>query len=407
MSRPLNGIRVVELATFVAGPSCARLLADLGAEVIKVEAPKGDMWRNTGISYMPSRFSEDENPVFDIYNAGKKFLSVNLKSQEGKEAFMKLMETADVFVTNTRPAALKRLGISYEDLKDRFPGLIYAALLGYGEKGPDAHRPAFDSVAFWTRSGFLHDQATKREDYAPISPPWGVGDTVTGYLLLAEICAALYRRKETGEGDYVVSGLYHNGIFAMGTMNIHSQRPFGRQWPVTRVGHGVPGGTYQCADGEWVYVGISSNNVMIPILCKAIGRPELVDDRRYMDEKLRILDAQGFYNIFRDAFLSQPHTYWLDKAEELDIPLVRMNSYADVYEDEQAWANGYVEKVAFRSGRETCMPTSPIEMASIGELKTVPAEGIGAHTAEILKSLGYTNEQVEAMIAAGAVCAKK
>lgn len=402
MAKPLAGVRVVELATFVAGPSCARILADLGAEVIKLEPPKGDMWRFTGKSYIPTEFSDDENPIFDIYNTGKKFLSLNLKTEEGMEAFMKLLETTDVFVTNNRPAALKRLGICYDDLKERFPKLIYAVLLGYGEKGPDAHRPAFDSVAFWAKSGFLHDQATKSEDYAPISPPWGVGDTVTGYVLLAEICAALYRRMQTGEGDYVTSGLYHTGIFTMGTMNIQAQRPFGKEFPVTRVNHGVPGGTYKCADDEWVYVGISSNHLMIPVLCKAIGRPELVDDSRYVAENMRIVDREGFYKIFREAFLSQPHTYWLQKAEELDIPLVHMNSYAGVYEDEQAWANGYVEKVTFRNGRVACMPKSPIEMQSVGELKTVPAAGIGADTKDILVSLGYTEEQIEAMRAAGA-----
>lgn len=402
MTKPLSGVRVVELATFVAGPSCARLLADLGAEVIKLEPPKGDTWRSTGVNYLPTEFTPENNPIFDIYNTGKKFLSLNLKTEEGKEAFMKLMETTDVFVTNNRPAALKRLGIYYDDLKERFPNLIYAVLLGYGEKGPDAHRPAFDSVGFWSKSGFLHDQATKREDYAPISPPWGVGDTVTGYLLLAEINAALYRRLKTGEGDYVTSGLYHNGIFAFGTMNIQSQRPFGKQFPVDRVTHGVPGGVYECADGEWVYVGISSNNVMIPRLCNAIGRPDVLEDRRYLEPDFKINDRPGFYQIFKDAFLSKPHTYWLEKAEEFDLPLVRMNSYADVYEDEQAWANHYVEKVTFRNGKEACMPTSPIEMRSVGELKTVPAEGIGHHTAEILKGLGYTDEQVGAMIAAGA-----
>ena len=137
MSKPLSGVKVVELATFVAGPVTGRLLADLGAEVIKVERPDGDAWRITGVSYKPDRFSDDENPVFDIYNAGKKHIALNLKSGEGMEAFHKLLAEADVFVTNTRPKALKRLGLSYEDLKERYPGLIYAILLGYGEEGPD------------------------------------------------------------------------------------------------------------------------------------------------------------------------------------------------------------------------------------------------------------------------------
>lgn len=135
MSKPLAGVKVVELSTFVAGPVSARLLADLGAEVIKVERPEGDAWRATGISYLPNRFSKDENPVFDIYNAGKKHVALNLKSKEGMEAFHRLLAEADVFITNTRPRALKRLGLSYEDIQEKYPSLVYGILLGYGEEG--------------------------------------------------------------------------------------------------------------------------------------------------------------------------------------------------------------------------------------------------------------------------------
>ena len=187
MSRPLEGIKVVELATFVAAPSCARLLADLGANVIKVEHPNGDTWRLTGKSYIPKRFCDEENPVFDIYNSGKRHIALNLKSTEGMQAFHKLLAEADVFITNTRLPALSRLGIAYEDLKDRYPALIYAAVLGYGEKGPDSAKPAFDTTAFWSRSGFLRDLAVDGESYMPVSPPFGVGDTVTGMFLMCEI----------------------------------------------------------------------------------------------------------------------------------------------------------------------------------------------------------------------------
>ena len=128
MRGPLSGIKVVELATFVAGPVTARLMADLGAEVIKVEAPRGDEWRRTGVS-MNTRFSPEENPVFAIYNTGKKHVSLNLKTPEGMEAFHKLLAQADVFVTNTRQNSLKRLGLSYEDLKEKYPRLIYAIIL--------------------------------------------------------------------------------------------------------------------------------------------------------------------------------------------------------------------------------------------------------------------------------------
>lgn len=403
MAKPLDGVTVVELATFVAAPVCGRLLADLGARVIKVEAAKGDTWRGTGSVHIPGRYGKDENPVFDIYNTGKEFVSLNLKSQEGMEAMMKLLSEADVFLTNTRPAALKRLGLETEEIRSKFPGLIYALLLGYGEKGPDADKPAFDSTAFWSKSGFLHDQALKRDDFAPINPPFSMGDTVCGYLLLAEICAALLRKEKTGEGDVVSSGLFHNGIFATGTMSLINQKPFGRKYPVTRIEHSVPGGMYRCSDDAWVYVGISSAPAKIPDMLAALGHPEIATDPNYLTPEMRVVNREGIYEICREAFLTNTSDHWLQMGVEFDFPIVKLNTYSSVYEDEQAWANGYLEKVTFASGNTDIMPTSPIEMQSVGELKTVPAEGVGAHTRKVLAELGYTEQQIEAMLAAGAV----
>lgn len=402
MAKPLEGVTVVELATFVAAPSCGRLLADLGARVIKLEAPKGDTWRQTGINHVPNRYCKDENPVFTIYNAGKEFISLNLKTPEGKEAMLKLLEGADVFLTNTRPAGLKRLGLAYEDLCDKFPKLIYALLLGYGEKGPDADKPAFDSTAFWSKSGFLHDQALRRDDFAPINPPFSMGDTVCGYLLLAEICAALLRKEKTGEGDLVSSGLFHNGIFTTGTMTLINARPFGKKYPVTRIEHSVPGGMYRCSDDQWVYVGISSAPAKVPDMLAALGRPEVASDPQYLTPDMKAVDKEGIYEICKEAFLTNTSDHWLQKGAEYDFPIVRLNTYGSVYEDEQAWANGYLEKVTFPNGNVDTMPSSPIEMKSIGELKTVPAGDIGADTRKVLAELGYSEAQIEAMLEAGA-----
>lgn len=402
MAKPLSGVTVVELATFVAAPVCGRLLADLGARVIKVETAKGDTWRGTGHVHIPDRYGPDENPVFDIYNTGKEFVSLNLKSPEGTEAMMKLLGEADVFLTNTRPAALKRLGLETEEICQKFPGLIYALLLGYGEKGPDADKPAFDSTAFWSKSGFLHDQALRREDFAPINPPFSMGDTVCGYLLLAEICAALLRKEKTGKGDIVSSGLFHNGIFATGTMSLINQKPFGKKYPVTRIEHSVPGGMYRCSDDAWVYIGISSAPAKIPDMLAALGCPEIATDPNYLTPEMRVVDKEGIYEICRKAFLTNTSDYWLKMGVEFDFPIVKLNTYSSVYEDEQAWANGYLEKVTFPSGNTDIMPRSPIEMQSVGELKTVPAEGVGAHTRKVLAELGYSESQIEAMLAAGA-----
>ena len=400
---PLSGVRVVEMSVFVAAPVTARLLADMGAEVIKIEAPSGDSWRPAGAGYLPRFKENEENPVFDIYNTGKKHICLNVKTPEGKEAFFKLLEEADVFITNLRPAALKRLGITYDDIKDRFPGLIYAAVLGYGEKGPDADMPAYDTTAFWTRSGFLRDMATKGDNfYAPVTAPSSVGDTATGYLLMGEICAALYRRTQTGLGDYVTSTLFHNGVFCMGTMVMVTQEPFGRSYPSKRTDHGVTG-NFECSDGEWIFfpTGVGTN---IPRYYEMIGRPELLDDPRLNPTQFWN-NREEIYAIFRDAILQKPAEYWVKYGRENDLPVTYMAHFKDVSKDEQAWANGYLEHVTFRNGNVDVMPASPIEMRSACPPPTRPAPAVGADTVSILQSLGYADDKIEAMIANGAAVA--
>ena len=405
MGRPLEGIKVLELATFVAAPSCARLLADLGADVIKVERPGGDDWRRTGISYVPARFSDQENPVFDIYNTGKKLIALDLKNPEGLEVFHKLLAQADVFVTNVRVGGLKRLGLSYEDLKEKYPKMIYSIVLGYGEKGPDADKPAFDHTGYWAKSGFLRDLSPLNDPqtYTPINAPGGVGDTVTGYLLLAEICAALINRGKTGKGDYVVSSLLHNGIFTTGTMNIICQKPFGVKYPHSRVDHGCPNGNYRCADDEFVMLCGISDAKTLPKLYNMFGKPELLSDPRFDTPLKRWENRKEYYALLAGEFRKKPCDQWLKLAQEQDIPLMRMNHFSDASEDEQAWANGYLEHVEFANGRVDVMPSSPIEMASMPELKTVPCPLIGGHGREVLKDMGYTDEKIEEMIASGVV----
>ena len=405
MSGPLTGIKVLELSTFVAAPCCARLMADLGADVIKVERNDGDAWRKTGVSYMPSRFSDDENPVFDIYNSGKRHIALNLKDPAGMEAFHKLMAEADVFITNTRPAALHRLGIAYEDVKDKYPKLIYAIVLGYGEKGPDTNLPAFDTSAFWSRSGFLRDQGAilPSGEYHPVNAPSSMGDTATGYMLLAQINAALYGRTVTGKGDYVRSGLFHNAIFITGTMQIYTQPPWGAKFPLRRIDAGVPGGAYECSDGEWIFIASGYAAALIPLVCKAVGREDLMEDPEFTNSASRWANRAKYYEIFKAEFAKQPCAYWIAKGKELDFPLVRMGHYADIATDEQAWANDYLENVTFANGHVDVMPRSPIEMDSVGLLHTKTAPGIGAHTAEILGELGYSADQIESMQSTGAV----
>lgn len=403
MSKPLEGIRVLDLTTFVAAPVCARMLGDLGAEVIKIEPPKGDAWRIAAKAFNPTRFSDDMNPIFDICNTGKKLISINLKSEEGMQIFHKLLETTDVFVTNNRPEALKRLGISYEDLKDKYPRLVYAMVLGYGEKGPDANTPAFGVTAFWARSGFLRDMALTDGEYQPLMPPSGAGDTITGTTLTMQICAALIGRERTGKGDFVRSCLYQNGLFVFGTMSMATQQPGGKVYPRSRNAGGSAGaiaGTYCCADNEWVFLASGGDPAYLPKIYNMIGHPELIGQPDPAD----LTELLG---IFREEFGKKTRAQWLQLSKEFDVPMVPVNHFNEAVMEEQAMVNGFVEKVAYPHGDAIMMPTTPFIMDSLEKRPVVPTHTAGWDTEEVLLELGYSAEQISQMAATGSVSLRK
>lgn len=403
MNKPLSGIKVVELADFVSAPVCARILADMGAEVIKIERHTGNAWRATGKASCPWKFTDEENPGYDINNTGKRHIVLNLKTEQGLEACHKLLEKADVFVTNMRVQALKRLGLDYESVKDKYPKMIYAIGLGYGEKGPDANNPAFDHTAFWARTGFLLDMAPMTDDYHPVFPPSSVGDNFTGITLASEVCAALFNRTKTGKGDYVRSSLFHNGIFAMGAMQIATQGEDGSVFPRTRQLHGVAYGDYMCKDGRYVYIAAGYAEKLIAKVFSIIGREDLINDPKFNSAAARTANANEMYDIIKEAVLQKTSEEWLAFAREADIPMVKMQHFSEVSEDEQALANGYIQEVNYPSGVTYKIASSPIEMDSIGELHTEPTKAIGTDTEAVLKEYGYSDEQLGELRSAGVI----
>lgn len=205
MKQLLEGIKVIELGTHIAIPKAARLMADWGAEVIKVEPPKGEAWRTIGNSYgIPC--DDDCNPIFQAANANKKSIAINLKDERGREVLFKLLENADVFLTNTRLNGLKKLGLAYEDIKDRFPRLIYTHFSGYGTKGPEKDRPGFDIAAYWAKAGMPLEWSTRES--GPSRPLPGFGDSTVATVALSGILAALFNREKTGRGEFLKTSLY-------------------------------------------------------------------------------------------------------------------------------------------------------------------------------------------------------
>ncbi|MBE6969528.1 MAG: CoA transferase [Ruminococcaceae bacterium] len=394
MSKPLDGIRVVELADFVSGPVSCRLLSDLGADVIKIEHSAGNTWRRYTVDHNPEAFSAEENPGFDIFNTGKRHIVLNLKTAEGQEIFHRLLATADVFVSNLRLKALERLHLDWESLKDRYPTLIYGLGLGYGEKGPDADKPAFDNTAFWARSGLLRGTAPLRDDYQPTFPPSSMGDIFTAMTLVAEVCAALHNRNRTGRGDYVRSSLFHNGIFAVSTMQIMTQKASGVVYPRSRASMGICSGDYQCKDGQYLFLTAGYADKLLPRVFAMVGREDLIGDPRFATNESRAENCEELHEIMKEAMLTRDYDEWIEIARELDIPMEKLRTFADVSEDEQALVNGYIQDVVYASGTKFKIASSPIEMDSVGPLETKPTRAIGADTVEVLTELGLTAEEL-------------
>ncbi len=399
MKKPLDGCLVIDLTTFVAAPAAGRLLADLGARVIKIEPPKGDAWRNSGVSMGNTRFSHEENPIFDLYNNGKDLISLNLKTEEGMAVMLQLLSKADVFITNNRPASLSRMGLDYETLHKKFPRLIYGIVLGLGAKGPDAHRKAFDTTAFWARSGFLLDQAVVMEDgqYEPVNAPSSVGDSYTGSILALQILAAILQRQKSGEGQLVSSTLYHVGTFAMATMIVKQQDEFGSILPDTRAITRHAGGGFECADGKWIYLATDP-----PIIFQLAGHPEYHDEACTMTLGSPERNAYVLAKL-RECLKSKTCDQWMELLEPYDTPTVPMPHFADVSRDPQAWENDFIREVHYPTGYTHRVPTSPLEMEHLQIRELDTTKPIGQDTAKVLSELGYTDAQIAELTENGSV----
>ncbi len=399
--KPLAGIRVIELANYVAAPIVARMAADLGAEVIKIEGRGGDTWRTTAMGH--TKTEPDELPLFDTFNVGKKSLSLNMKTEEGKEIFFKLLESADILITNTRNQSLVKLGVDYESIKDRFPRLIYATLTGYGYEGPDCNAPGFDNIAFWSRSGFSADMTIDGPGSYPVNSRMAMGDTLAGTTLFGGVMTALYQRERTGKGDFVTMSLYNAGIWMAGGCLIVAQEPYCHQFPEKRNFGTATNLAYRCADGEWVRCTIFEYDRYADKFFNALGVAEQVAAFGVTDMKSMNAHADDLVPLFEKVFITKPSADWLKIFAELDIVSGRINHFADVLKDEQAWANEYLQTYKCVNGVERVLPTCPVRLGSQGALKLGAPMSYGEHNRSILADLGYTEAEIDAIIEKGAL----
>src|SRR6201994_2560493 len=274
-----SGLKVVDLASFIAGPAAAVILSDYGADVIKVEPPAGDTWR-IGYKVPPQPRSQDNYP-WHLNNRNKRGLSLDLKSPKSPEVLERLVRWADVLIVNTPHPARKKLKLEYEDVAQWNPRLVYADLTGYGEKGHDASLPGFDITAYWARSGLL--SLTRDAGAPPTLPPSGSGDHATAVTLFSAIVTALYRRERTGKCSHVTTSLVAAGVWASAVFiqaalcgakffPLHDRKSPPN--PILNV--------YRTSDNYWFLIVVQAKDW--PALAKAVGRPDLVSDVRFLDE---------------------------------------------------------------------------------------------------------------------------
>lgn len=390
MYRPLEGVKVVDLTLAGSGPSCTKLMAEFGADVVWVESLSGTSTRMVH--------------KFDFYTTGKKNLTLNLKTPEGKEALTRMIREADVFVSNYRPKGLKNLGLTYEDVKAIRPDIIYATLTGFGEEGPQANDAGYDPVAFWSKGGLLRDIAEKG---SLVVAPIAIGDITAGEGLFGGICAALIGRMKTGEGCHVSTSLLAQAVYLNHDALIETQ--YGEKYPHTRL---EPRrsmlNTYQCSDGKWITMTIADkfDKYWNPLL-KAIGREDLVGDPRWQKIGDTMYEgAPEVVRIFDEAFAKMTQAEAIAALNAIDAPVCPVQSTEDLLTDEQVLANKYIYKLEASdppTGARDPMiyvPASPIKFNNVdsGVIGRERGPRLGEHSAEVLKEYGYSDEEIQDMI---------
>ena len=404
MSKPLEGIRVVELATFIAAASAGRFMADLGADVIKIESAKGDPLRHTA----PSEgrpLDMYENTTWDLENGNKRCISLNMKDPAGKEAFFKLLDTADVLITNWRVQALERAGLDYETLKARYPKLVYAICTGYGEYGPDKDLPGFDFTAFFARGGYL--DSLRQRGTVPMNVVPGLGDHNVGMNLAAGICAALLQAKLKGVGEKVETSLFESAIFNMGMMiQASNYEGIAQNYPIdVRKSANPFNAAWRTKDDRFIQTCMPDFNTYYKAFITAVGREDLADSQEYFP----ILTCQEkgltseLYDIVMDAFSKKTVAEWTLILEAADIPFALAKNWMEIRNDKQAEANNCFYDMTYSNGNTRRLVRLPVKFQEMGgpEYKTGPL--IGEQGAEVLKELGNEDAQINEMQDKGAL----
>ncbi len=388
----LEGFTVVELGVWIAGPAAAGVLADWGADVIKVETAVGDPQRHV---LRMVGLGDARLPAFEVDNRGKRSVVLDLKSDEGRADMMRLLAEADVFVTNLRLKALHDLGLLPDELRSQFPSLVYGLVTGYGSVGPDAGQAGYDVGAFWARSGAAAGMMPKGESPPGLAPSFG--DHVTGMTLVSGICAALAARSKSGEGALVETSLLRSGMYCMAAdlstqlLNGRSGRMLDRSEAPSALMN-----SYADSEGRYLWLLCLDSDRHWPDVCVAIDQPELEHDERYSTAVVRYKNRRELIAHLDLAFAARTRDDWATRLNENGVFWTPMNTAADVLEDPQVQAaHGFVEIPASGHLESITSVSSPVDFNGQRPLPRRASPQIGEHGAEIAAAYQLETRQSE------------
>lgn len=406
----MEGVKVVDLTQYGIAPACTRIMGELGASVIKVEPFSGDEQRTQGLAWGMRFKTEFDDVAFDHGSFNKDWVAIDLKTDDGHAVMMRLLDEADIFVTSLRDGALVRLGLDYETLHEKFPRLVWGQSRGYGEHGPMRDAKGFDATSYGARSGFANSIPQANEHFEPGNPPIAFGDWNTSLALLSGIMVAYSAALKTGVGDKATASLYHVGTWSMSSAIIAQQQ--GCDYPKDRMDAKCPtNNSYLSADGVWFLMCFGNYNKYCGLVFEALG----IDPRYAEDPDYNTLEALAA-NGKNTEVVAQIHQACkkFDFAElerrfrARDIPFEKIQSIKDVLVDEEAYANDQLRHVHYEGqgygpASEYVVTTSPVRLKSVGDPVLRRSRPIGYDTKRVLGIYGYSDEEIERLIAAGAV----